>query len=54
MLVMGIIPDGAKPEKFRAPILCPFRAAEPNWADKTIWTGENLHVMHGIDPRVRR
>ena len=24
-------------------------AAEPNWADKTIWTGDNLHVMRGMN-----
>ena len=25
------------------------RTAEPNWADKTIWTGDNLHVMRGMN-----
>ena len=23
--------------------------ASPNWADKTIWTGDNLHVMRGMN-----
>ena len=25
------------------------RAVEPNWADKTIWTGDNLYVMRGMN-----
>ena len=25
------------------------RVAEPNWADKTIWTGDNLYVMRGMN-----
>ncbi len=24
-------------------------ASSPNWADKTIWTGDNLHVMRGMN-----
>ena len=23
--------------------------SDPNWADKTIWTGDNLHVMRGMN-----
>ena len=25
------------------------RTAEPNWSDKTIWTGDNLYVMRGMN-----
>ena len=25
------------------------RAADPNLADKTVWTGDNLYVMRGMN-----